>query len=51
MCTSDPPNEKGKAAGRAGTLLSGNIYSLAAIRYGYDIINSCASVKRVGGAK
>jgi hypothetical protein len=48
------PNQhclKRKTAGRAGTLLSGNIYSVAAIRCIYDIIDSCASAKSVGGAK
>jgi hypothetical protein len=49
MRISDPPDDKRKTAGRAGTLLSGNIYSVAAISYIYDIIDSSASVKCAGG--
>jgi hypothetical protein len=46
-----PPDKQRKTAGRAGTLLSGNIYSVAAIHFIYDITDSCASAKSVGGAK
>jgi hypothetical protein len=46
-----PPDKQRKTAGRAGTLLSGNIYSVAAIHCIYDIIDSCASAKSAGGAK
>ncbi len=49
MRISDPPNDKRKTAGRAGTLLSGNNYSVAAIPCIYDIIDSSASVKCAGG--
>jgi hypothetical protein len=49
MRISDPPDDKRKTAGRAVTLRSGNIYSVAAIRCIYDIVDSCASVKCAGG--
>ena len=49
MRISDPPNDKRKTAGRAGTLLSGKFHSLSAIPSIYDIIDSGASAKCVGG--
>lgn len=48
---SDPPDPKEKAAGKAGTLHSGTFNSLAATSYVYDIPESRASQKLVGGAK
>jgi hypothetical protein len=48
---SDPPDPKEKAAGKAGTLHSGTFNSLAAISSFYDIPESRASQKLVGGAK
>jgi hypothetical protein len=48
---SDPPDPKEKTAGRAATLHSGNLDSLAATSSFYVIPKSRASQKLVGGAK
>jgi hypothetical protein len=45
-----PPDKQRKTAGRAGTLLSGNIYSVAATTIEYRITDSPASQKHVGDA-
>jgi hypothetical protein len=45
-----PPDKQRKTAGRAGTLLSGNIYSVAATIIKYRIPDSPASQKHAGGA-
>ncbi len=49
MRISDPPDNQIKTAGRAGTLLSGDMYSVAATSLFYDIIDSGASAKCAGG--